>query len=76
MGPSAIGLKAMIEMCGVDRILFGTDFGPVPMSPKLHIDLVDNTIADEGDRTKIFSTNTLGLLHLAETEPLLVPHAA
>ena len=76
MGPSAIGLKAMIEMCGVDRVLFGTDFGPVPMSPKLHIDLVDQTIPDAGDREKIFSTNTLALLRLAETAPLHVPQAA
>ena len=65
MGPSAIGLKAMVEMCGVDRVLFGSDFGPVPMSPKLHIDLIDDTITDEGDRNKIFSTNTLALLCLA-----------
>ena len=76
MGPSAIGLKAMIEMCGVDRVLFGTDFGPVPMSPKLHIDLVDNTIPDAQDRRKIFSTNTLGLLRLSESAPRLVPQAA
>jgi len=76
MGPSAIGLKAMIEMCGVDRVLFGTDFGPVPMSPKLHIDLVDDTIPDAADREKIFSTNTLGLFHLSETAPRLVPQAA
>jgi predicted TIM-barrel fold metal-dependent hydrolase len=54
MGPSAIALKAMIAACGVDRVLFGTDFGPVPMSPKLHIDLVDDTIADPADRDKIF----------------------
>jgi predicted TIM-barrel fold metal-dependent hydrolase len=64
MGPSAIGLKAMIEMCGVDRVLFGTDFGPVPISPKVHIDLVNDTITDAGDRDKIFSTNALALLHL------------
>ncbi len=69
-------LKAMIEMCGVDRVLFGTDFGPVPMSPKLHIDLIDDTITDAGDRTKIFSTNTLALLRLAESAPRLVPQAA
>jgi hypothetical protein len=69
------GLKAMIEMCGIDRVLFGTDFGPVP-SPKLHIDLVDDTIADAGDRKKIFSTNTLALLRLAESAPRLVPRAA
>jgi predicted TIM-barrel fold metal-dependent hydrolase len=76
MGPSAICLKAMIEMCGVDRVLFGTDFGPVPLNPKLHIDLVDDTITDEGDRNKIFSTNTLALLRLAESAPRLVPRAA
>jgi predicted TIM-barrel fold metal-dependent hydrolase len=76
MGPSAICLKAMIEMCGVDHVLFGTDFGPVPMSPKLHIDLVDDTITDVGDRSKIFSTNTLGLLRLAESAPRLAPRAA
>jgi predicted TIM-barrel fold metal-dependent hydrolase len=76
MGPSAICLKAMIEMCGIDRILFGTDFGPVPMSPKLHIDLVDDTIADAGDREKIFSTNTLAVLRLAESAPRLAPRAA
>jgi predicted TIM-barrel fold metal-dependent hydrolase len=76
MGPSVIGLKAMVEMCGVDRVLFGTDFGPVPMSPKLHIDLVDNTIPDASDRKKIFSTNTVALLRLTETAPRLVPRAA
>jgi predicted TIM-barrel fold metal-dependent hydrolase len=76
MGPSAICLKAMIETCGVDRVLFGTDFGPVPMSPKLHIDLVDDTITDAGDREKIFSTNTLTLLRLAKNAPRLVRRAA
>jgi predicted TIM-barrel fold metal-dependent hydrolase len=76
MGPSAICLKAMIEMCGVDHVLFGTDFGPVPMSPKLHIDLVNDTITDLSDREKIFSTNTLALLRLGETAPRLVSRAA
>jgi predicted TIM-barrel fold metal-dependent hydrolase len=66
----------MIETCGVDRVLFGTDFGPVPMSPKLHIDLIDNTIVDAGDRKKIFSTNTLALLRLAESAPRLLPQLA
>jgi predicted TIM-barrel fold metal-dependent hydrolase len=66
MGPSAIALKAMIETCGIDHMLFGSDFGPVPMSPKLHIDLINDTIADAGDREKIFSTNALGLLRLPD----------
>jgi predicted TIM-barrel fold metal-dependent hydrolase len=76
MGPSAICLKAMIEMCGVDRVLFGTDFGPVPMSPKLHIDLVDDTIPDAADRNKIFSTNALALFRLAESAPRLAHRVA
>jgi len=46
------------------------------MSPKLHIDLVDDTIADAGDRNKIFSTNALASLRLAESAPRLVPRAA
>jgi hypothetical protein len=76
MGPSAIGLKAMIEVCGADRVLFGTDFGPVPMSPKLHIDLVDDTITDAGDRKKIFSPIHLPCsvwlkVHLASLPELL-----
>jgi predicted TIM-barrel fold metal-dependent hydrolase len=66
----------MIEMCGVDRILFGTDFGPVPINPKIHIDLLDDTIPDAGDRNKISSTNALGLLRLAECAPRLVLRAA
>jgi predicted TIM-barrel fold metal-dependent hydrolase len=76
MGPSAIGLKAMIEMCAVDRVLFGTDFGPVPMSPKLHIDLVNDTIPDAGDRARIFSTNALALLHLTEGTTRQAPRTA
>jgi predicted TIM-barrel fold metal-dependent hydrolase len=67
MGPSAIGLKAAIEMCGVDRVLFGTDFGPVPINPKVHIDLVNDTVADAVDRNKIFSTNALSLFRLSES---------
>src|ERR1700678_2167025 len=72
MGPSAIALKAMIETCGVDRVLFGSDFGPVPMSPKLHIDLVNDTISDAADRERIFSVNALALLRLQNAAtPLL-----
>ena len=76
MGPSAIGLKAMIEVCGIDRILFGTDFGPVPMSPKVHIDLVNDTVTEARDREKIFSTNTLALLRLTDSAPRLLPRVA
>ncbi len=38
MGFDPIGVKAAIEMCGIDRVMFGTDFGPVPFGVKEHID--------------------------------------
>jgi predicted TIM-barrel fold metal-dependent hydrolase len=76
MGPSAIALKAMIETCGIDRVLFGSDFGPVPMSPKLQVDLINDTIADAGDREKIFSTNAIALLRLPASAPRVAHQVA
>jgi hypothetical protein len=38
MGFNPIGVKAAIEMCGVDRVVFGTDFGPVPFGVKEHVE--------------------------------------
>jgi predicted TIM-barrel fold metal-dependent hydrolase len=67
MGPSPIGLAAAIEMCGVDRVLFGTDFGPVPINPVVHIDLVNDTVTDAVDRGKIFSANAISLFRLSES---------
>lgn len=58
---------------GADRILFQTDFGLVPMNPKVHIDLVNDMITNAEDRAKIFSTNTFKLLRLAENATRLVP---
>ena len=76
MGPSSIALKAMIETCGIDRVLFGSDFGPVPMSPKLHVDLINDTIADAGDREKIFSANAVALLRLPASAPRVAHQVA
>jgi predicted TIM-barrel fold metal-dependent hydrolase len=30
MGFSPIGLRATVEMCGLDRVVFGSDYGPIP----------------------------------------------
>lgn len=66
MGPSALGLRAAVELCGVDRVLFGTDFGPVPISPRAHIDLVNEVFRDAEDRDAIFSENARRLFQLAD----------
>jgi hypothetical protein len=54
--------KLSAEDLGVRRnILNG---GPVPINPKVHVDLIDGTITDAADREKIFSTNTLVFFRL------------
>ena len=34
MGFNPIGLRAAVEMCGVDRVVFGSDYGPIPYGIK------------------------------------------
>lgn len=58
MGFSPTGVKAAIEMCGVDRVLFGTDYGPVPISPREHVDIVNDVVPAYEDREKIFWRNS------------------
>ncbi len=64
MGFSAIGLRAAIETCGIDRVLFGTDYGPVPISPREHIEIVNQTVPEQVDRDKIFWKNSDKLFKL------------
>jgi predicted TIM-barrel fold metal-dependent hydrolase len=61
-------VKAAIEMCGVDRVVFGTDFGPVPVGGKEHVDLVEAVVPDAQDRQKVFwkTSNTCFNLGLSE----------
>jgi predicted TIM-barrel fold metal-dependent hydrolase len=40
MGFNRAQTGAVIEAFGPDRVLLGTDYGPVPITPKEHIDIV------------------------------------
>jgi predicted TIM-barrel fold metal-dependent hydrolase len=40
MGLSAPCVTRAIEVYGIDHITFGTDYGPVPISPREHLDMV------------------------------------
>src|ERR1700678_4165086 len=44
MGFSAIGLRSAVEMCGVDRVVFGSDFGPVPYGIEEHVRIVGRVL--------------------------------
>lgn len=64
MGFSPIGVKTAIEMCGVDRVLFGTDYGPVPISPREHVDIVNDVVSTSEDRDRIFWRNSNAVFRL------------
>jgi hypothetical protein len=71
MGFSALGLRAAVEMCGVDRVVFGTDYGAVPYGIKEHVQIVEDVLPSQADRDLVFwkTSNRIFRLGLADTEP-------
>jgi len=61
MGFSPLGIKHAIELFGVDRVLFGSDYAAVPISPKEHVDIVKSLDLFHEDEEKILwkNANTL-----------------
>ena len=57
MGFSAPGVRHMLEVFGIDRVLFGTDYGPVPISPAEHIEMIQSLALSEDDEAKILWKN-------------------
>jgi len=66
MGFSPIALRAAIEMCGVDRVVFGTDFGAVPYGVKEHVRIVEDVVQTPAERDLVFwkTSNTVFRLGL------------
>lgn len=50
-------LKEAVEVFGADRVMFGTDYGPVPIDPKEHIDLVEALDITPAEREMIYWKN-------------------
>jgi predicted TIM-barrel fold metal-dependent hydrolase len=57
MGVWAPHVAEVVEVFGADRVMFGTDYGPVPIDPKVHVDIVNNLKIPEDDKQKIFWKN-------------------
>ena len=67
MGFDPAGIKHAIEVFGIDHMLLGTDFGPIPASPKEHIDIICNDIGlSEEDQKKILGLNAKQLFDLPD----------
>jgi len=57
MGFWAPHVREAVEVFGVDRVMFGTDYGPVPLDPKEHIDIVNSLAISQDDKDKILWRN-------------------
>jgi aminocarboxymuconate-semialdehyde decarboxylase len=68
MGLSSTGVQQCIELFGVDRVLLGTDYPAVPISPKEHIDIVRGLGLSPVDQAKILWKNADDLFKLGLTE--------
>ncbi|MDY7528905.1 MULTISPECIES: amidohydrolase family protein [unclassified Cryobacterium] len=54
MGFSSIALRAAVEAFGIDRVVFGTDYGAVPYGVKEHIEIVEDLVTDPAERDLVF----------------------
>jgi predicted TIM-barrel fold metal-dependent hydrolase len=70
MGFSSIGLRAAVEMCGVDRVVFGSDFGPVPYGIEEHVQIVEEVLPSLAERELVFwkTSNKIFRLGLVDTD--------
>ena len=75
MGFNAIGVRAAIELCGVDRVVFGTDFGPVPYGIKEHVQIVEEVLPSPAERELVFwkTSNKIFRLGLSDSGEQLIP---
>jgi predicted TIM-barrel fold metal-dependent hydrolase len=65
MGFSPIGLGAAVEMCGVDRVVFGSDYGAVPYGIKEHVQIVEDVLPNPADQQQVFSKTSNRVFRLA-----------
>jgi predicted TIM-barrel fold metal-dependent hydrolase len=70
MGFNPIGLRAAVEMCGVDRVVFGSDYGPIPYGIKEHVQIVEDVFPSPDERQLVFwkTSNKVFRLGLSDTD--------
>lgn len=72
MGVWAPHLREALEVFGPDRVMFGADYGPAPLDPKEHVDIVKAMALSTADEEKLFWRNAdrffdLGLAAVTRT---------
>ena len=51
-------------MFGANPVMFGTDYGPVPLDPKEHVDIVNTLGISPADKEKILWRNAAAFFNL------------
>jgi predicted TIM-barrel fold metal-dependent hydrolase len=57
MGIWAPHVREAVEVFGPDRVMLGTDYGPVPIDPQEHVDIVTALAISDADKEKILWRN-------------------
>ena len=65
MGFWAPHVREAVEVFGVDRVRFGTDYGPVPIDPREHIDIVNGLAIAPADKEMILWRNAARFFNLS-----------
>lgn len=76
MGFNLPGLRAAIELCGKDRVVYGSDYGAVPYGIKEHIQLVEEALPGAADRDLVFWQTSNRLFRLGLNDPAALPELA
>ncbi|MHC5730073.1 MAG: amidohydrolase family protein, partial [Nostoc sp.] len=81
MGFNPIGVRVAVEMCGVDRVVFGSDYGAVPYGIKEHVQIVEDVLPSPVERELVLwrTSNKVFRLGLVGTDlvtPGFAPIAA
>ncbi len=64
MGFWAPHVRQAVEVLGVDRVMFGTDYGPVPLDPKEHVDIVNGLAVSAAAKEDILWRNEARFFNL------------
>src|SRR5204863_8579655 len=67
MGFWAPHVREAVEVFGPGRVMFGTDYGPVPIDPKEHVDIVNDLAISPADKENILWRNAATSFDLAVT---------
>jgi predicted TIM-barrel fold metal-dependent hydrolase len=57
MGFWAPHVREAVDVFGADRVMFGTDYGPVPIDPHEHVEIVTALAISDADKEKILWRN-------------------